>query len=287
MISNETEERAALRGNPSYVWRFGQDRRLELVRSYVELEGRRILDIGCGVGMYVSKFRKYSDHVVGIDVEEDRVQAGSSSLPHLCVARGEDLPFQPGSFDVVFLHEVLEHVDDDSQVVQEVCRVLRPGGHAVIFVPNRLYFFETHGFYLGQRFVFRLLPLVNWLPDLVRRKFVPHVRAYLSKDLRRLWQRLPFQQIVHTYVYPGFDNIAARHGWRGRLLRSLFYRAEHTPFRVFGLSHFLVLRKAAEVPALAPALQSPAPFLVRPAPGQLSGPARVPMPDPARAQDGR
>lgn len=236
--------------------------------------------------MYVSKFHRYSDDVYGVDLEPDRVRAGSRTLPNLMVARGEDLPFPSGCFDVVFLHEVLEHVDDDSQVVREACRVLRPGGHAVIFVPNRLYLFETHGFYLGRRFVFRLLPLVNWLPDLVRRRFVPHVRAYLSRDLRHLWQRLPFQQIVHSYVYPGFDNIVARHGWRGRLLRSLCYRAEHTPLRVFGLSHFLVLQKEVEADRLAPAVQAPAPFLVRPAPGQLSGPARVPMPDPTRT-DGR
>ncbi len=243
MISSETEQRAALRGNPSYVWRFGQDRRLDLVKTYVQLERRRILDVGCGVGLYVSQFRRFSDDVYGIDVEPYRIHTGSRSLPNLMIARGEDLPFQSECFDVVFLHEVLEHVDDDRRVVQDVCRILRPGGHVIIFAPNRLYFFETHGFYLGRRFIFRLLPLVNWLPDLVRRRFVPHARAYLSKDLRCLWQQLPLREVVHSYVYPGFDSVVARHGWKGRLLRSLCYRAERTPLKVFGLSHFFVLRK--------------------------------------------
>src|SRR5688500_1141958 len=40
-------------GHPSYVWRRGQDRRLSLIRQHVDLEGRRILDVGCGLGMYV------------------------------------------------------------------------------------------------------------------------------------------------------------------------------------------------------------------------------------------
>lgn len=244
MIAQQ-QERAALRGHPSYVWRFGQERRLALVRSYVPLEGRRILDIGCGIGTYVRKFREWSDQVWGIDMELDRIREGSKALPNLAAARGEDLPFRDGSFDVVFLHEVLEHVEDDARTLQEAYRTLAPGGHIVVFVPNRLYFFETHGFYLGKRFIFRLLPLVNWLPDRLRRIFVPHVRAYLYEDLRRLWRGLALQEVVHTYVYPGFDNIVARRPRLGRLLRGIFHFCEHTPLRVFGLSHFLVLQKSA------------------------------------------
>jgi ubiquinone/menaquinone biosynthesis C-methylase UbiE len=288
LLITEPEERTALRGNPSYVWRFGQDRRLELVRSYVPLEGRRILDVGCGIGMYVSRFRTYSQDVYGIDVEHDRVQQGSASLPNLMVARGEDLPFPTDSFDVVFLHEVLEHVDDDSRVIQEVCRVLRPGGHIVIFVPNRLYFFETHGFYLGKRFVFRLLPLVNWLPNLTRNRLVPHARAYLTKDLKRLWQRLPLSQVTHGYVYPGFDNIVARHHRFGGALRGFCYKAEETPLRVFGLSHFLVLQKAMEPSTqMDTPMIAPAPFLMRPGPGQVPGPARLPVADPSVTDSNR
>ena len=239
------EERAALLGHPSYVWRFGQDRRLALVRSYVALEGRRILDIGCGVGTYVRKFREFSQHVWGIDVELDRVQAGSRDVPNLAAARGEDIPYGDATFDVVFLHEVLEHVEDDARVVREAYRVLKPGGHMVIFVPNRLYLFETHGFYLGKKFIFRLLPLVNWFPDPIRRLLVPHVRAYLSADLRRLWHGLRATQVAHSFVYPGFDNVAARWPRLGQLLRSVCYFAERTPLRIFGLSHFLVMQKVA------------------------------------------
>ena len=45
------EDKAARRGNPSYVWRFGQDRRMALVAAHVPLTGKQILDIGCGLGM--------------------------------------------------------------------------------------------------------------------------------------------------------------------------------------------------------------------------------------------
>jgi len=234
---------AALRGHPSYVWRAGQERRFNLVERCVPLAGKRILDIGCGMGMYVRRFRDRSDTVYGIDVEADRVTEGAKTLPNLAAGVGEYLPFADSSLDVVFLHEVLEHVDDDAATMREAYRVLRPGGHVVIYVPNRRYFFETHGFYLGKRFVFRLLPLVNWLPDRLRRIFVPHVRAYWYGDLQRLFQPLGMRVVQHGYVYPGFDNVVARSPRVGRIIRAVCHMAENTPLRAFGLSHFLVLQK--------------------------------------------
>ena len=112
-------------GHPSYVWRSGQDRRLNQIRQYVQLEGRRILDIGCGVGMYVDKFRRFSDEVYGVDVDPDKVAEASTWLPNLQVAPGEHLPFPDGQFDVILLNEVIEHVDDDRLTIREWMASLR------------------------------------------------------------------------------------------------------------------------------------------------------------------
>ena len=126
------DERAAL-GNPSFVWRFGQDRRLGLIRQHVPLEGRRILDVGCGIGTYVRRFREFSDDVYGIDVAADRVRRGAVDLPNLMLAVGEALPFPAASFDVIVLNEVIEHVQNDRATMVEIARVLRPGGHVVLW----------------------------------------------------------------------------------------------------------------------------------------------------------
>ena len=239
-------DRAAVAlGNPSFVWRFGQDRRLTLIRQYVLLEGARILDVGCGLGVYVRKLREFSDRVVGIDVDPGRLREGARTTPGLMLAASESLPFGDASFDAVILNEVIEHVRDDAATLREVSRVVRPGGHVVIYAPNRLFPFETHGIYLGQHFVFGNIPLVNWLPDPLRNRLVPHARAYTKRGIRRTYRDLNAHVRVETYVYPGFDNIIARHRRLGRVLRSALYRAEHTPLRVFGLSHFIVLQKPA------------------------------------------
>ena len=237
-----TREQVAL-GNPSFVWRTGQDRRLNLIRRYVHLEGARVLDIGCGIGTYVRKLGELADRAYGVDIDAGRVRQGKTGS--LAAAVSERLPFENEAFDVVLLNEVIEHVRDDRETLVEACRVLRPGGHIVIYAPNRLYPFETHGVYVGERYRFGNIPLVNYLPDALRDRLVPHARAYTSNGLRRLIAGLPATLVVHTQVYPGFDNIAARRWRLGQSLRKIFYQLEQTPMRMFGLSHFMVMRKRA------------------------------------------
>jgi SAM-dependent methyltransferase len=234
---------AASRGEPSYVWRSGQERRLDLIRQYVPLEGKWFLDVGCGIGTYVRRFRDFSPHVYGIDVEVKRLIDASKAVPGLVAAAGEHLPFANESFDVLVFNEVIEHVEDDRRTIHDALRVLRPGGFIVIYAPNRLYPFETHGIYWRGRYRFGNIPLVNYLPNRYRLRLVPHARAYTKETISRLWRGLPVDVVVHSYVYPGFDNIAAKSPRLAGTLRGVLYRAEHSPARAFGLSHFVVLRK--------------------------------------------
>lgn len=237
-----SREQVAL-GNPSFVWRAGQDRRLDLIRRYVTLEGARVLDIGCGIGTYVRKLGELTERAYGIDIDAARVR--ESTTGGVAIAASEQLPFATGALDVVLLNEVIEHVQRESETLREACRVVRPGGHVVIYAPNRLYPFETHGVYIGGRYFFGNVPLVNYLPDSLRQRLVPHARAYTSRGLRRLIAGLPAKLIVHTQVYPGFDQIEARRPRLGAVLRAVFHRMERTPLRAFGLSHFLVLQTEA------------------------------------------
>jgi SAM-dependent methyltransferase len=237
------ETKAIRLGHPSYVWRQGQDRRLDLIRQHVPLEGRRILDVGCGLGMYVRQMRRFSDDVYGVDVDPDKVARASTTLPNIYTAPAEALPFPDNYFDVILLHEVIEHVDDDRQTIVEAYRCLRPGGHIVIYAPNRLYLFETHGFYLGQRYIFRLLPLVNYTPDFIRNRFAPHVRIYTRRGIRRLFRGLRVKFEVMTHIFPGLDNVAQRHARVGGAILTARNLVERTPLRCFGISHFVVARK--------------------------------------------
>jgi len=238
-------DQAALRGHPSYVWRSGQERRLALIDRYAPLSGRRILDVGCGIGTYVEHLRQFSEQVYGIDIEPERIAEGSKRLPNLLVAAAERPPFLSESFDVVLLHEVLEHLEDDRLVVAKAHQLLAPGGRMVIFAPNRLYPFETHGVYWRGRYRFGNFPLVNYLPNPQRERLCPHVRTYSWKDLRVLLAGLEHRVVVQTQIYPGYDNVIARRPALGSMLRRITYLLEGTPLRIFGLSHLVVIEKPA------------------------------------------
>lgn len=244
-MSDTRDEKAITLGHPSYVWRFGQDRRLELMRQYGDLKaGMRILDVGCGLGAYVRKLRTISDDVYGVDIDPDKVAQAQQELPNIHQAPAEELPFPEAYFDAILLHEVIEHVRDDRQALQEACRVAKAGGRLIIFAPNRWYPFETHGIYDWRgRYHFGNIPLVNYLPLSLRNRLCPHVRTYTVRTLQDLLQGLPCRTVVHTQIYPGYDNIAHRYPQLARLFRGATYAMENTPLRVLGLSHLVVVEK--------------------------------------------
>ena len=234
---------AARLGNPSFVWRAGQERRLAIIERYVPLTGRRVLDLGCGLGEYVRGFERAGAAALGCDVERPRLIEGRArGARGLVLAAGEALPFASGALDVVVLNEVIEHVDDEAATLREVARVLAPGGRAVIYAPNRLFPFETHGVYLRGHYVFGNIPFVNWLPRRGRDALVPHARVYQAGDWAPLLAGAGLAVLDHGYVFPGFDNVAARWPLLGGLVRTLCHRAEGSWWRRFGLSHLLVLR---------------------------------------------
>jgi SAM-dependent methyltransferase len=237
-------ELAAHRGEPSYVWRAGQERRLKVIEKWGRLYEATILVDGCGVGTYASQIRRrYTEHVEAFDIEAARVALARIDVPHAVVAAAEQIPYPDNRFDTVLSHEVLEHVVNDAAAVREMVRVLKPGGRVVIFAPNRWYPFETHGHYWRGTYRFGNTPLINYLPDTLRNRLAPHVRAYRKRDLLRLFEGLPVRLIHHERIYGGYDNIIARLGTPARMIRNLLYRFEATPLDTWALSHLLVLEK--------------------------------------------
>lgn len=235
------------RGVPSLVWRAGQDRRLAMIKQaaghYLAPESRVLVD-GCGVGLYLRALRQFTPHVFGLDIEPERVAASYAHSPLVNVAAGEHLPYPSGYFDLVLSHEVIEHVQDDALSIGEMVRVLKKRGRAIVFCPNRLYPFETHGHYWRNKYHFGNTPLINYLPDKLRHKLAPHVRAYTARHLKKLIAGQPVTVVTHTQIYPGYDNLVARRPWLGRMLQRITYALERTPLRIFGLSHLLVIEKS-------------------------------------------
>lgn len=234
---------AASRGLASYVWRAGQDRRLAMIAAAVPLPGARVLDLGCGVGMYTAQMAAAGARAVGLEIDWPRAVEARGRDLDVVAAVGEALPFADASVDAVLLHEVLEHVRDDRGTVREAVRVLRPRGRVLVFVPNRGWPWETHGVWWRGRYRFGNIPGVNYLPDPARNRLAPHVRVYTSGTLRGLFDGLPVDVVAHTQVFPGYDKLAARRPRLGAIVRRATYALERTPLRRLGLSHWLVAEK--------------------------------------------
>jgi SAM-dependent methyltransferase len=244
MANPENLEKAALRGEPSYIWRAGQERRLQMI---MDAAGDRIhgavLEDGCGVGQYMRAFTPFGGKVTGLDFDFERVKDTLALGLQAINAAGEYLPYPDGHFDLVVSNEVIEHVGDDRKTLTEIFRVLKPGGRLVLFCPNIGYPFETHGIYWKGAYSFGNKPFINWLPRKMRNQLAPHVRVYSAGDLSCLLNGLPVKIVSKTVIYGGYDNLVVRFGGLGKIIRGLMQFLERTPLRFFGLSHLWVVEK--------------------------------------------
>lgn len=236
--------KAALRGEPSYVWRDGQKRRLNMIGKFAgaRMQGR-VLENGCGVGMYVEKMTALGANVTGLEYDFERARDAKANSEKIVNAAGEFIPLPSGTFDLVLSHEVIEHVQDDRSAIAEMIRVLKIGGRAVIFCPNRGYPVETHGIFWKGKYYFGNKLFVNYLPRRWRDKLAPHVRVYSKHDLQKLFDGLPVKFIERTIIFGAYDNIIARTGIFGKILRAVLQFLEKTPLKVLGISHFWVVEK--------------------------------------------
>ena len=126
---------------------------LEHLHRYLaaaELVDGRVLDLGCGVGYGARRFGRRAREVVAADrslvaLRYARSQFGASHVHHLATD-ARILPFATSSFDWVVCFEVIEHLTEGGELLDEVGRVLRPEGRLLLSTPNRPVYSEARGY---------------------------------------------------------------------------------------------------------------------------------------------
>jgi SAM-dependent methyltransferase len=98
--------------------------------------GGKALDVGCGVGQVVARLTEAGFEAYGVDVSEPSITRAKKFCPRCEVYDGTRLPFADNFFDSAGALNVLEHVDEPEAFLQEVVRVVAPGGKVVISSPN-------------------------------------------------------------------------------------------------------------------------------------------------------
>jgi ubiquinone/menaquinone biosynthesis C-methylase UbiE len=161
--------------------------------------GERVLEVGCGIGTDGLEWARGGARYVGLDLTREAVgqarqRFGLYDQPQRFLqGDAENLPFRDASFDVVYSFGVLHHTPDTQRAIDEVHRVLRPGGRALIM----LYHKHSYGYYFT--FMFRQgilgLELLRHTMDEVLNRHAeykdraPIVRVYTRREARALFRR--------------------------------------------------------------------------------------------------
>lgn len=123
----------------SYWWFVGKQFLMKTVLNSLPARASRgdsILDIGCGTGIVMKLLAGFGT-AFGMELSQEAIQFLKQRGLKLIVRSdaGRSIPFKANTFSTVSCLDVLEHLDDDSVVLDEMVRVCKPGGHIIITVP--------------------------------------------------------------------------------------------------------------------------------------------------------
>lgn len=123
--------------------RYAKEWHIPDAADFAGARGLRVLEIGCGLGTDGAQFAKAGACYTGIDLTEAAIDLARKRFEVSClpgefrVADAEHLDFADDSFDLVYSHGVLHHTPDTARAVQEIHRVLKPGGRAIVMLYHR------------------------------------------------------------------------------------------------------------------------------------------------------
>lgn len=162
------------------------------VVDFPRWRGKDVLEVGCGVGTDAINFAREGARYTGVDLTDASIDLVRRRFEieglkaNLRVADAEALPFGDDSFDLVYSHGVLHHTPDTQRGIDQVHRVLRPGGTAMVMLYHRNSYNYRVNIMILRRLGVRLLAF-DWGPAFVRRLTGEDERAL--RELQRAYRR--------------------------------------------------------------------------------------------------
>jgi len=169
------------------------------LESYLD-GSMNVLDAGCGDGLsFTNEYQHLVRKMVGLDL----VLENACKNTQVDVAVVGDLTFIPlirGHFDLIFSHDVLEHLRDPETVFQEFSRVLKPGGLLLFLTPNNRHYFAIAGHIIpmrAQAYIAR-----NWFKD-PGTVYRTYYRCNSANQIRKVAAKAGFSIETLEYYEPG------------------------------------------------------------------------------------
>jgi ubiquinone/menaquinone biosynthesis C-methylase UbiE len=235
-------------GKPAADEDFILARRFRLALAFAPPSGTVLLDFGCGTGAQTVLFADYFDLLLGADVSEDylkafKERAGSKGLVGRLQGLQYDgfrLPLADQSVDYAISFEVLEHVENESEALRELHRVMKPGASLVMSVPNRWWIFETHGASLPL-LPWNRVPLFSWLPKKIHDRYA-RARIYRRREIVSKLQSHDFEIERSAYITAPMDVLK----WRALrdALRATVFSGDVTRIPFLATAVIVIARRA-------------------------------------------
>ncbi|MGE5568758.1 MAG: methyltransferase domain-containing protein [Rhodospirillales bacterium] len=147
--------------------------------------GRRVLDAGCGSGYGTAELAKAATHALGLDISADAVRYAREhfAAPNLefLQASCTSIPLRAGSVEIAVAFEVIEHLEDWRSLLDELRRVLAPGGLLFISTPNKAYYAEARRLTGPNPYHVHEFEFEQFSAEL--RRLFPHVEFFLQNHV--------------------------------------------------------------------------------------------------------
>lgn len=173
----------------------------ELLKAQLPLQGAKVLDIGCGGGLFLSLLKAEGAEVFGIELSDSRAHYARTKHQLEIHKRPIESEFWQedyrGYFDAVTLWDVIEHVNYPAQVLHCAAQVLKPGGFLLVDTPCRDSFYHRFG-----EFTYRLTGgrLPTFLNAMYSSHLFGHKQIFATYELKRLFEAAGFTVIeLHKF----------------------------------------------------------------------------------------
>ena len=163
---------------PAAVARACERLLMYLHRLGLTRRGSSLLDLGCGTGRLTVELAERGYGAYGVDINPDFIEIARNKArtrgvsAHFMTAPAERIPFDDKYFDICIVYSVLEHVADWKKTINEVARILKPGGIT--------FFSTTHALYPLPNEV-KYIPCLGYIPHRLRKRIIDVIAARFPK----------------------------------------------------------------------------------------------------------
>lgn len=114
---------------------------ISILKKFKDLKNSKVLDIGIGYGVITSELSKYCKEIIGVDIIDARKSTVGYRFKKI---NNTILPFENNFFDIVISNQILEHVKNQKEHIDEIYRILKKDGVCYFTTPNKFWIIESH-----------------------------------------------------------------------------------------------------------------------------------------------